>query len=116
MDNNIEKKEILNNINEKYKILLRILEAEGNSEVRFAINQLKNDLSAIEDLFENGTLDTDYNDILHLIKSNYRRMYPPRGGLTEFLIWRQDFNERVSVNKPLIDVQDELAAIFKKLT
>lgn len=39
-------------------------------------------------------------------------MYPARGGLTDFYVWRDDFDERINANKPLNTVKDELKVIF----
>ena len=42
-------------------------------------------------------------------------MYPVRGGLTEFYVWRVDFYERVRANKPLTTGKNELKVIFDNI-
>lgn len=45
----------------------------------------------------NGKIDNQ--DLVLLdIKESCRRYFPSHGGLTDFFIWRDDFNERKEVN------------------
>jgi hypothetical protein len=115
MSNN-NKENLLEQILEKYKELLKVLETEGDESVSFAKGQLKKDIMNIEETLADNISQTDYNEILHLVKANYNRMYPVRGGLTEFFVWRDDFNERMRANKPLNEIKDELKVIFDKIS
>lgn len=41
-------------------------------------------------------------------------LYPPRGGLSDFSIWKDDPLEREKANEPLEDVQDKIWDILKE--
>ncbi|MEI3614715.1 hypothetical protein [Pseudogracilibacillus sp. SO30301A] len=44
----------------------------------------------------------------------HEALFPPRGGLSEFFIWSNDFDERLRINKPLEEVRRKLWAIIKE--
>jgi len=90
--------------------LLGILEVEGDAEVDYAKNELRKNILMIEDAFNNNTFGLD--EIFDEIKANYRRIYPPHGGLTEFFVWREDFEERRQANLTLDSIKNELEEIL----
>lgn len=113
--NDENSKNTLEQILKKFKILLNIIEMQECDDVQFAREQLSRDIETIYEVFEENISRTDYDEILHLVKRNYNRMYQARGGLTEFYIWRVDFYDRVKANEPLSRVKDELKVIFDKV-
>jgi hypothetical protein len=114
--NSNNKENLLEHILEKYKELLKILKTEGDESVSFAKDKLKRDIMNIEETLAGNISQTDFNEILHLVKANYSRMYPVRGGLTEFFVWRDDFDERMKANKLLNEIKAELKDIFDKIS
>lgn len=48
------------------------------------------------------------------LRKMHEALFPPRGGLSEFFIWSNDFDERLRINKPLEEVRRKLWAIIKE--
>lgn len=108
-----EIKKDLARVGDLFRSLLYILENEGDDQVDYARNELRNNIRLIETVFGSAPNQADLNEILTEIKESYQRMYPPRGGLTEFFIWREDFDQRLRANQPLDRIKDELKVILK---
>lgn len=86
--------------------LLLILNREDTGEISVAIKIIKNSIDILT-----TSLNTDQKNIrktLTEVRLFYKSLYPPHGGLSDFFIWRDDFDERVKVNQPLESVQDEI--------
>ena len=45
---------------------------------------------------------------------NYKNLYPPQGGLSDFYIHHDQYEERLKLNKPLDEINNSLWDIFKK--
>lgn len=45
---------------------------------------------------------------------NYKNVYPAQGGLSDFYIQHDQYEERLKRNKPLDEINDHLWNIFKK--
>lgn len=97
----------LKNLLEK---LLQILQKEGDEDVYYAKNEL---IKNIDYLNKSLILKyNNYNDVFNEAKKNYKNMYHPHGGLSDFFIWRDNFDERVKVNKPLENIKKEIQNLF----
>lgn len=42
-----------------------------------------------------------------------KNVYPPRGGLSDFHVWKEDEAERISINKPISQLGDEFWKLVK---
>lgn len=73
--------------------------------------QMKNASDAVNYL---GQADTDAEK-KEIIKTFYRYLYPARGGLTDVVIWDNDFETRVALNEPLERIRKELWEIVSRL-
>ena len=49
------------------------------------------------------------------IKRLYGRLYPMRGGLTEFFFWDNDYEKREEMNSKLDKLKKEISILMKKL-
>jgi len=103
---------ILNRGKELFQQLLFILEREGDFEVNYAKNELAKNIRVLEDVFNNKVDVAEAQEVLDQIKKSFKSMYPPRGGLSEFFVWREDYEERLNANKHLDKIQSELREIF----
>lgn len=101
--NNIDMKELRSLFEE----LMLIVEKYGDSTI---INQ-KRILASILDIIESNSIDYDKNFID--IQRQYEKLYPARGGLSEFFIWKDDFQESKAINEPLSKIRNRLWEIFK---
>jgi hypothetical protein len=103
-----ENKIIINRVKELFQQLLLILETEGDDEVNYAKKELAQNIEALEGVLSNNVDAAEAQEVLGQIKTSYKSMYPPRGGLSDFFVWREDYEERVKANKQLDDIQSEL--------
>jgi hypothetical protein len=98
----------MNELKLLYKELLLILEKFGvSSSTNYQKRIIQETINIIES-------DLNHEEKVVLIRREYSLLYPPRGGLTEFNIWRDDFEERKRINEPFDIISSRLWGIFKK--
>ena len=85
--------------------LLKRIEIKGKGEIDYQINAVKKGIHLINDFLVNNSKDTTIDFEL---KRLIRNLYPPRGGLSDFYIWKDDEDERIKVNTELSDIGNEL--------
>ena len=88
------------------KELLEIIRKEGGSEQAYAAGELERDIAMIADA--KAGQSADMKEIFARVRESYKSMFPPRGGLTDFFVWREDFNQRLVANRRLDAVKAEL--------
>ncbi len=98
-------------MNNQFKELYSILVNEGDSETNYAKGILANMIKVITDILVSPD-GINLNEVFDEIMERYKSLYPPRGGLTEFFIWRDNFDERVKANKHLNDVKEAIKTII----
>lgn len=62
------------------------------------------------------TINNEYlnsGDVIDEIKTIHKKLYPARGGLSEFYVWKNDVEERIKANEPLSKVGDELWKLLR---
>lgn len=93
------------------------------------IEKTVSDLLSILKEYNNGhvsNLITKLEDLLYIIRSNddkdtkeiksttiIEALYPIRGGLTDFYVWKEDAKERIEINKPISELSDKLWNLVK---
>lgn len=90
------------------KELLKIIKEEGNGEIDYQIREVERGVSLLDYLIIKGndkSIELELNSMI-------RNLYPARGGLSDFYIWRDDEDERIKVNKALSGIADELWKIL----
>jgi len=75
--------------------LLEILNNNVNNESRYAIPIVT---SIINDLEEDKTTCEDNTNLVSEVSKRYRSLFNPKGGLSEFYIWNNDFSIRKMLN------------------
>lgn len=88
---------VLAELKKEYTNLLNILGKYGDVTVRPQINQIKDILDLLES-FSSNNID---NTAIEELRKMNDVLYPPRGGLSEFYIWSDNFDERMKLNEPL---------------
>ena len=86
--------------------LLSILKKYNNGQISYQIAQLEDILDIIK---SNSDNETKENRIYTLVED----LYPVRGGLTDFHVWKDDAKERVMINKPISELNDKLWNLVK---
>lgn len=93
-------------VKELFQKLLDILERFGDDTINIQKKVLQKLLCIIE-------YEKDYDKKIIETRREYLKLYPARGGLSEFFIWCEDFEKRKSINDPLDAIRERLWEIFK---
>jgi hypothetical protein len=104
----MDNKEIIQEMKQLFEELLSIVEKHGDSTV---INQ-KNIIRRVLQIINNIDINKYESEVI-AIQREYQKLYPARGGLSEFYIWRDDFQERQAVNAPLSKIRKRLWKLLK---
>lgn len=96
----------LKELEKLFQKLLFILDKHGDGTIKIQKRIVKNTLDIIRSDM------SDYKKVIK-VKKNYQNLYPARGGLSEFYIWRDNFEERKRLNEPLDKIRERLWQIFK---
>ena len=93
-----------------FENLLDLIEIEGRGKIDYQIKEVRRAISLLEGtITEKGNLDV----IILEIQRIHKNIYPARGGLSEFYIWKDDEDERIAINVPLSQIGDKLLEILK---
>ncbi|MFJ7934399.1 hypothetical protein [Sporosarcina sp. NPDC096371] len=87
----------LEELSKQYSVILKTLLEHGDSSITPQINQIK----SILDVLKIMPSDESEDIIIEKVRKMNDFLYPPRGGLAEFYIWSDDFDERIKLNEPL---------------
>lgn len=85
------------------------MERHGKGEVDSQINSVKDIINYINNI-EYKKLKTEKH--VKKIKEMHKTLFPPRGGLSDFFIWSNDYDERIRLNEPLDKVRKEIWEIL----
>jgi hypothetical protein len=102
---------VIDKLEKLFSELSVILEANRKVDIDYQISEVRYVIKILNECQNNNYINAD--DVLNEMKSIYSNLYPPRGGLSDFFIWKSDFNERVKVNEPLGKIGDELWKMLK---
>jgi hypothetical protein len=91
-----------------YINLLEILEKHGRGEIDIQIRQVRH----ILDFLINISSKEDEEEIISEVRKMHESLFPPRGGLSDFFIWSNDYDERIRLNEPLENVRKEIYNIL----
>lgn len=91
--------------------LLKILDENKTDDIQYQISEVKYIINLLTEC-KSKQYD-NFEKIIEEVSQVYKRLYPARGGLTEFFIWKSDFDERVKANEDLDKISEELWKIFK---
>jgi len=98
----MDNKETIQEMKQLFEGLLAIVQKYGDKNIMNQESIIKYTLGIIsEDI-------NDYESQIIAIQTEYKKLYPARGGLSEFYIWRDDFEERLAVNDPLSKIRKRL--------
>ena len=99
-------REFIDRLKVLYSEKLKILETNNNGQINYQITEIKYIIGELNQCIASNYINSV--DTITEIKSVHKSLYTPRGGLSEFFIWKNDFDERVKANKPLARIKDEL--------
>ncbi|KOY66628.1 MULTISPECIES: hypothetical protein [Clostridium] len=67
----------------------------------------------IEDMIACIKSDLSCDDKEKYVVRNYKNLYPANGGLSDFYIQHDNYEERLKLNKPLDEINETLWSIMK---
>jgi hypothetical protein len=93
--------------------LSSILESEYVPEIEYALREIGQARDWVECIFCQAHVSEAELDLLLVrLEQMLRGLYPPRGGLTEFYVWKTDKMEMSNLNHRLKEVQDRLWSLL----
>lgn len=114
MGDEIMKKEMnLDRLLVLYRKLLSIIEKYGEEELNSQKSTVRDIVDFIGDIdYREKECENDFQ----VIKKMHESMFPPRGGLSNFFIWSNDYDERIRLNDPLDKVRKEIFEVLMDIT
>lgn len=104
----MDKLEDINELKQLFEELLFIIDKYGDS----SINNQKTIIMRIIEKIACVNISNSEKQFIE-IQREYKNLYPARGGLSEFYIWNDNFNERQKLNEPLTKIRERLWEILK---
>ena len=102
---------IIDKLQSLFSELSLILVANRREDIDYHISEVKYVVEILNECKKNNYINS--NKVINEIKSIYNNLYPARGGLSDFLIWKAVFDERVKANEPLDRLSDEIWKILR---
>jgi len=97
----------LKNVQELFIKLRDLLIVYGGKYYRIQLNIIEDIIDCVKSHWDNDK-KTEY------ILKKYKRLYSPQGGLSDFYIHHEDYEERLRLNKPLDEINDSLWNLIKQ--
>lgn len=89
---------------EIHGLLIREKEDDWIRGVRSILNMLK----------DSGNENIDIDEVYKKVKTSYRSMNSGQGSFADFMIWRDDFDEREKINKKFSRLADDAWEILNR--
>lgn len=96
----------LKNVYELFIKLKELVKLYGCRDYKIQLNIIDSIIDCIE-----SNCSSDYKT-KYIVRS-YKNLYPPQGGLSDFYIHNDDYEERLRLNKPLDEINDKLWNLIK---
>jgi hypothetical protein len=103
--------EIVQQTKELYLQLKLLLKSESDRDAQNIINQLEVGLRIIGE-FEGGTYEEDLSKLYEDLERRYININQPHIGLSDYFIWKDDYEERIKANEDLNRIKDSLHKLF----
>ncbi|MFJ8234994.1 hypothetical protein ACIQ34_04505 [Ureibacillus sp. NPDC094379] len=102
---------------EQLKVLFQqlksILEKENDNETLYIRNQLELGLHLIDESLHSNYENKDLEQLFSKLKEIYTNINQPRVGLSDYFIWKDDYDERLEVNNDLDTIKENLSLLFR---
>ena len=96
-----------------FQELKRILEKENDNETLYIIHQLELGLLLIDECLNCTYENEDLKQLFSKLEEIYIKINQPRVGLSDYFIWRDNYEERLKVNNGLDKIKKNLTLIFR---
>jgi len=82
---------------EVLKALYKLLENEDTSGIMYVMKEIQYAIALLDETITSKGNNVD--SVLIEVIECCRSFFPPRGGLSDYFIWREDFSERKRMNE-----------------
>ncbi|WP_078577825.1 hypothetical protein [Salipaludibacillus agaradhaerens] len=83
---------------EIYRQLITILEKEDDNEAQFIIKQLESSIKSIDEFIDGKARRDNLEQLYDRLINIYKKINHPHIGLSDYFIWKGDYNERMRAN------------------
>jgi len=103
-------KGIIKNLVKLLKDMYDIIASNPNNDVNYGKRTI---IKMVEYLERELAYDTiDYEELVGGLMEQYKSMFPPRGGLSEFHIWDNNYEVRFKANHRYEQIKSQIEAIL----
>ena len=89
-----------------------IIVSNPNNDINYGKRTIKNIVQYLEMELANDTME--YEELVSEVARQYKSMFPPRGGLSEFYIWDNNYEVRYQANHEYEQIKLQIEAILSK--
>lgn len=97
---------VINLLNKMYKII----DSSYNQDVIYAKKNIVKIVTYLEEELISDTVG--YKELINTVLEPYKRMFPPRGGLSDFHIWDNDYQVRYKANNEYEQIKKQIEEIL----
>lgn len=105
-------REFIINLIKLFKEMYHIIASNPKSDINYGMRTIKNMVQYLEMELANNTIE--YEELVSEIARQYKSMFPPRGGLSEFYIWDNSYEVRYRANQEYEQIKLQIEAILSK--
>lgn len=109
---NQSKNIFIKHLSKELNELLEILVKNQNNSSIYAISKIKKMLKQLKEFKYDDSLDI--SDIIIAITNQYKSLFIPKMGLSEFYIWDNNFKSRQQKNKEYENILEKIDKILKE--
>ena len=95
-----------------FKEMYDIIVSNPNNDINYGKRTIKNIVQYLEMELANDTME--YEELVSEVARQYKSMFPPRGGLSEFYIWDNSYEVRYQANHEYEQIKLQIEAILSK--
>ena len=95
-----------------FKEMYGIIVSNPNNDINYGKRTIKNIVQYLEMELANNTIG--YEELVSEVARQYKSMFPPRGGLSEFYIWDNNYEVRYRANHEYEQIKLQIEAILSK--
>ena len=95
-----------------FKEMYDIIASNPNNDINYGMRTIKNMVQYLEMELTNDTIG--YEELVSEVARQYKSMFPPRGGLSEFYIWDNSYEVRYRANHEYEQIKLQIEAILSR--
>lgn len=105
-------RELIINLIKLLKELYDIIISNPNNDINYGKRTIKDMVQYLDVELANDTIR--YEELVSEAARQYKSMFPPRGGLSEFYIWDNSYEVRYRANHEYEQIKSQIEAILRK--